>query len=253
MALISETDQGRLRESFAEMRRRVRLLFFTQTLGCETCLQTRQILDELPPLSDRIVIEEVNFVLEPDRAAQYGIDRVPAIAVVYEELEGAGGAGRAGGAGGAGTAGTDGRAVEVVDSRIRFLGAPAGYEFISLVQAVLLAGGRDSTLTAQSRSRLAAVDRPITMRVFTTPTCPHCPRAVTLAHEMAFASPHITAYAVEATEFPDLVRRYQVNGVPKTVVGDDVEILGALPEDTFLEHALGLVTRENVPFAQGSS
>ena len=70
------------------MRRRVRLLFFTQTLACETCLQTRQILDELPLLSDQIVIEEINFVLEPDKAAQYGIDRVPAIAVVYEEAAG---------------------------------------------------------------------------------------------------------------------------------------------------------------------
>src|SRR5580698_2858290 len=96
MALISSSDQQKLRESFAEMTRPVRLLFFTQTLGCETCLQTRQILDELPPLSDWIVIEEVNFVLEPDKAAQYGIDRVPAIAVVYEESQSAGGAGTAG-------------------------------------------------------------------------------------------------------------------------------------------------------------
>jgi thiol-disulfide isomerase/thioredoxin len=250
MPLISETDQERLRESFSQMHRRVRLLFFTQTIGCETCLQTRQILDELPPLSDWIVVEEVNFVLEPDKAAQYGIDRVPAIAVVYEESQRAGGAGTAGEAGRAETAGA---APAVVDSRIRFLGAPAGYEFISLVQAVLLAGGRESTLTEQSRTRLAAVDRPLTMRVFTTPTCPHCPRAVTLAHEMAFASAHITAYAVEATEFPDLVRRYQVNGVPKTVVGDDVEILGAVPEEAFLEHALGPVSNSRVPSAQERS
>jgi len=56
---------------------------------------------------------------------------------------------------------------------------------------------------------------------------------------MAFASPNITAYAVEATEFPDLVRRYQVTGVPKTVVNDQVEILGALPEEMFVEQALG--------------
>ena len=55
---------------------------------------------------------------------------------------------------------------------------------------------------------------------------------------MAFASPHITAYAVEATEFPDLARRYQVNGVPKTVVNEGVEILGALPEDEFVDQAL---------------
>jgi predicted DsbA family dithiol-disulfide isomerase len=55
---------------------------------------------------------------------------------------------------------------------------------------------------------------------------------------MAFASPNVTAYAVEATEFPDLARRYRVSGVPKTVVDDDIEILGALPESAFVEQAL---------------
>jgi alkyl hydroperoxide reductase subunit AhpF len=146
MALISPADQERLRESFAEMTRPVRLLFFTQTLGCETCPQTRQILDELPPLSDKVTIEEVNLILEGEKAAAYGIDRAPAIAVTYE---------------------ADGA---FSDSRIRFLGAPAGYEFISLVQAVLLAGGRASRLSEESQQRVAAVTRPVTMQVFTTPT-----------------------------------------------------------------------------------
>ena len=145
MALISAADQARLRESFAAMTRPVRLLFFTQTLGCETCLQTRQILDELPPLSDKIAIEEVNLILERDKSATYGIDRAPAIAVTYDDQ------------------GSQ-------DTRIRFLGAPAGYEFISLVEAVLLAGGRPPRLSAESLTRLAAVDKPVTMQVFTTPT-----------------------------------------------------------------------------------
>jgi predicted DsbA family dithiol-disulfide isomerase len=61
---------------------------------------------------------------------------------------------------------------------------------------------------------------------------------VILAHEMAFANSNITSYAVEVTEFPDLARRYQVNGVPKTVVDNGVEILGALPEDAFVAQAL---------------
>ena len=56
---------------------------------------------------------------------------------------------------------------------------------------------------------------------------------------MAFVSPKLTAYAVEATEFPDLARRYRVSAVPKTVVNDEKEILGALPEDAFVEQALG--------------
>ena len=55
---------------------------------------------------------------------------------------------------------------------------------------------------------------------------------------MAFANPNITAFAVEATEFPDLARKYHVSGVPKTVVNDDVEILGGLPQDAFIQQAL---------------
>src|SRR3954469_129135 len=85
MSLISPADQQHLRESFAEMERPVRLLFFTQTLDCETCLQTRQILDELPPLSDKVTLEEVNFILDAERVKEYGIDRVPAIAVAYDD------------------------------------------------------------------------------------------------------------------------------------------------------------------------
>jgi len=142
MSLISPADQDKLRDAFAEMTRPVRILFFTQTLDCETCLTTRQIVDELPPLSDKITIEEVNFVLEQDKAKQYGIDRVPALALVSDEG----------------------------DSRIRFLGAPGGYEFVALVQAVLLVGGRGPALSAGSLALLAAVDRPVTMQVFTTPT-----------------------------------------------------------------------------------
>jgi alkyl hydroperoxide reductase subunit AhpF len=142
MSLLSPADQDKLREAFSEMTRPVRLLFFTQALGCETCLTTRQILDELPPLSDRIVIEEINVVIDGDRARQYGIDRAPAIVLTCGDK----------------------------DSRIRFLGAPSGYAFISLVQAVMLVGGRPSILSAASLARLAAVDKPVTMQVFTTPT-----------------------------------------------------------------------------------
>jgi len=148
MALLAPADQDQLREAFSEMTAPVRLLFFTQTIDCEPCVQTRQILDELPALSDRIAIEEVNFVLDKDKAARYAVDRVPAIAVL----------------------GQNGSGETTEDSRIRFLGTPSGYEFISLVQAIRLVGGAGSTLTDDNRRRIAAVDKPVTMQVFTTPT-----------------------------------------------------------------------------------
>src|SRR5205085_6213055 len=135
-------------------------------------LQARQILDELPALSDKITIVEVNFILDADKATQYEIDRVPAVAIVGQDEAG-----------------------QERDSKIRFLGTPAGYEFMSLIQAVLLVGGRPSMLSEESLKLIAEVTAPTTVHVFTTPTCPHCPRAVAVAHEMAFANPNITSFA----------------------------------------------------------
>ena len=153
MALLSEQDRQTVRSHLAGLTHPVKLLFFTQTIGGpETTLIARQILDELVSLSDRISLEEVNFVLEKDRAAAFGIEAVPAIAILRGEE----------------------------DTRMRFLGAPAGYEFMSLIEAVLLAGGEETGLTPQSRELIAQhATGPIDIKVFVTPTCPHCPRAVT--------------------------------------------------------------------------
>ncbi|HVC19482.1 MAG TPA: hypothetical protein VNE16_05345 [Vicinamibacterales bacterium] len=146
MALLSDSDRLKLQEVLAAMPAPVRLVFFTQTLGCEMCLVTRQILDELVGLSDKLALEEVNFILDKDKVAAYGVDRVPAIAVVGD-----------------------------TDPGIRFYGAPTGYEFMSLVDAVLLVSGGSSALEGEdfsdaSLQRLAAVDQPVDLQVFVTPT-----------------------------------------------------------------------------------
>lgn len=218
MALLSEQDRQTVRTHLAELTHPVTLLFFTQTIGePETAGIARQILSELESLSDQVVLEEANFILEQDRAAQYGIEQIPAI-VLLRHGE---------------------------DTRLRFFGAPAGYEFMSLVEAVVLAGTDDSGLSPGSKALIAEqVTEPLDIQVFVTPTCPHCPRAVTLAHRMAVESPLIRAACVEATEFLDLSRKYRVTGVPKTVVNGTIEILGALAEDEFVK---GVVHRPDAP------
>ena len=57
---------------------------------------------------------------------------------------------------------------------------------------------------------------------------------------MARESAHIRATCVEATEFMDLSRKFRVTGVPKTIVNESIEILGALPEEQFVRGVLGL-------------
>ena len=213
MPLLSDQDQQTVRRHLADITRPVTVLFFTQTIGApETALIARQVVDEVASLSDRVSVEEVNLVLDRERSAEFGIDRIPAIVPLRDGA----------------------------DTRMRFLGAPAGYEFSSLIESILLAGTDDSGLTDESKRVIAEkVTAPLDIKVFVTPTCPHCPRAVTLAHRMAVESPNISATCVEATEFHDLSRQYRVTGVPKTVSSGGAEILGALPEEEFVLGVLG--------------
>jgi len=68
------------------------------------------------------------------------------------------------------------------------------------------------------------------LRVLILGSTIYCPRAVTLAHQLALASDWITADMVEAMEFPHLANRYQVYGVPHTVVNEVIHVEGAAPE-----------------------
>jgi glutaredoxin-like protein len=217
MPLLSPQDSATVQKHLANLTHEVTLLFFTQSIGApETVHLTRQVLNELLELNPKIRLEEVNLVLDRERAQQFGIEHVPAVALLKDGA----------------------------DTRMRFVGAPAGYEFMSLVEAVTLAGTDGSGLTDSSKALLAERTTPLDIRVFVTPTCVYCPRAVTMAHRMAVESPYVTATCIEATEFPDLARQYRVTGVPKTVAGR-IEILGALPEDQFVSGLLADPTADS--------
>ncbi len=208
MSLLSDRDRQTVQTHLAGLTHDVTLLFFTQTIAApETALIARQVVDEVASLSDRVSVDEVNLILDREKSALYGIDRIPAIVLLRDGA----------------------------DTRMRFLGAPAGYEFSSLIESIILAGTDDSGLTEDSKKLIAEkATSPMDIKVFVTPTCPHCPRAVTLAHRMAVESPNISATCVEASEFHDLSRQYRVTGVPKTVASGGAEILGALPEEEFI-------------------
>jgi alkyl hydroperoxide reductase subunit AhpF len=141
MPVLSPSDATRVREMLSDLPGSVRLVFFTQTLHCETCEPTKQILGELAELSGQITVEEHNLLLEGDLAATYGIDRVPAIAIVGAQ-----------------------------DYGIRFLGIPSGYEFMSLLDAIQLVSAGESGLSEASRTMIGELESPLALQVFVTPT-----------------------------------------------------------------------------------
>jgi len=136
-----------------------------------------------------------------------------------------------------------------VDYGIRFYGIPSGYEFTTLVEDVIDVSQRKANLSAESLDKIAAVQVPIHIQVFVTPTCPYCPSAVRLAHSLALASDKIRADMIEAIEFPQLANKYGVQGVPQTVINEHVRLEGAAPEPLFVAKVLqaaGLMTAQEV-------
>ena len=209
MALLSEQDQEHLRNEFVGLQQPVKLIVFTQEFECQYCRETRQIAEEVAELSDDITLEVYDFVADKEIAEQYNIDKIPATIVMV---------------GGEAAA----------DYGIRYYGIPSGYEFSSLIQDILMVGGNDAPLAAETEQWLADLTEPVHFQVFVTPTCPYCPPAVLLAHKMAMASELVTADMVEASEFPQLSMKYNVMGVPRTVINEDTHVEGAVPEHMLL-------------------
>ncbi|HAM44248.1 MAG TPA: glutaredoxin [Propionibacteriaceae bacterium] len=228
MALLKNKDREYLQGEFSKrLKNPVRLVVFTQTIACDFCEQTEQIAEEVAGLSDLISVEVYNFVNDKSVADQYGVDKIPALVVASEK-----------------------------DYGIRFFGIPAGYEFTSLVEDIMMVSSGDSGLSAETKAAVAGVTAPVHIQVFVTPTCPYCPGAVLLAHKLAMESDKILGDMVEATEFPHLAQKYNVMGVPRSVINEKTHIEGAVPEAMLiaqLMESLGAETpmvQEAVPGAK---
>ncbi len=119
--------------------------------------------------------------------------------------------------------------------RILFRGIPSGYEFSSLLTGIIDCGRSEKTLSDETMSFLDNLQEDLHIRVFVTPTCPHCPPSVVLAHRMAAYSDRVVAEAIEANEFQELSMKYQVQGVPRTVINETYAVEGSQPESYLVE------------------
>jgi glutaredoxin-like protein len=219
--LNKEVKEATKKKFDGEMQDKVTLIFFTQEPGrlivpdylkgqeCLFCKETRELLTEVSVLSEKIELVIYDFVGDKEKAAAYGIDKIPAVAVMGKK-----------------------------DYGIRFFGIPAGYEYTSLIEAITDVSKEKTGLSQKTKDALATVDKDIHIQVFVTPTCPYCAIAVRLAHQFALESPRVKSDMVESTEFPHLAQKYNVFGVPKTVINENIFIEGAVPEEDFLDNVL---------------
>src|SRR6185295_16369577 len=168
MSFLSADTQTEVKQLFEDLTGEVRLLFFTLResslfipgRGCETCKDTRLLLEEVASLSDKIKLEVHDFEAESDLARELGIDRIPAFVIAGDAVRG----------------------------KVRYFGMPSGYEFSVFLGGILDVSKGKSDLTEASLETIESLSKDLHIQVFVTPTCSYCPQVARLAHKLAVES-----------------------------------------------------------------
>jgi len=221
--LIDERSQEALKEKFRrELQNEVSLSVFIGPDNKEYCDFTVQLCEELNGLDSKI--KPKVYQNSDGNATSLGIIRTPTVLIGWDQ-----------------------------GYKVKYTGAPAGQEAGGFIEAISLISRRDSGLQEDSRVKLQNIDRPVSIRVYVTPTCPHCPRAVLLAHQIAIESKgrvesecveasekRVESECVEASENMDLAIQFNVSSVPQQVINGDMSSIsiGVQPEAKFVDDVL---------------
>ena len=210
MSLIPDDKKEVLRNDLKErMVDPVKIVMFTQEVECRFCSDTRQLVQEIATLNDKIEVEVYDFMVDAAKAQELKIEKIPALAIIGKK-----------------------------DYGVRIYGIPYGYELQTLIAAVVGVSTGKTDLSDKTKAILADVKAPVHIQVFVTLTCPHCPVAASIAHKLAIESDMITADVIDSSEFATLAQKYSVIGVPKIVINEKVDLVGAFSEDLFAEHVV---------------
>jgi glutaredoxin-like protein len=210
MGMIPDDKKEVLRSDFREkLVNPVKLVMFTQEVECGSCQSTRELIQEIAAVDSRISTEVYDFMADAAKAKEYNIDKIPGLAIVG-----------------------------VKDHGVRMYGLPYGYELQTLIDAIINVSKGKTDLSDKTKKILEDIKSQVQIKVFVSLTCPHCPVAAAVAHKLAIENNFITAEVISTSEFPDLALKYNVMGVPKVVINDKIDFVGAFDEDLFAENIL---------------
>ena len=208
--MIDDSTKKAVQQRLKELPGPITLLSFTNK-ECEHCSHIDELLDELSELNNKITVKKLKIEDSPAEVKKYSVEHPPTI--VFE--------------------GKDKR-------HLQYHGIPAGHEFATFLQVILDVAKGEPNVSPALKEKIKAIDFPVHFRVFVTPTCPYCPPAAKIAYDFALLNDKIKADVYEATEFPDLSNKYEVVGVPKTILNETIELAGSYPPDVVLMKVLAL-------------
>ncbi|MBE0521641.1 MAG: thioredoxin family protein [Candidatus Methanoperedenaceae archaeon] len=207
--VFSDTENKTIEKKFELLENDVEIIMFTQDHECHFCKETREFVEKIGESSPKIKTTVYDFVNDGDKAKKYGINKIPAIAIIGKN-----------------------------DYGIRYYGVPAGYEFNVFLDDIVDVSKGTTPLPDTIKKKLAGINKPVHIQVFVSPTCPYCPVAARTSRRLAIENNNIRSDVIEMTEFPHLVQKYGVMSVPHIIINEDTSFIGAQPPGVFVEQIL---------------
>jgi glutaredoxin-like protein len=201
-----EELKGKVKDALKDLKNPVNMVLFTSEKDCEYCKDAKEIADLVAQSNEKIKLESLDLEKDKEKAKEYNVDKVPALIIHGDEKR-----------------------------MVRFFGMAAGYEFSTLISDIKDASNGKPDISDDLIEKIKAIDKKLHIQVFVTPTCPYCPGAVKVAHDLALLNPKITGDMIESMEFRELALMHEVSGVPKTVINGKTDFVGAKPLDAVLK------------------
>ena len=218
--------------------------------------ETRELLNELVKLSERLHLTVHDVNIDPATATRYNVNAVPTVIIRKHASSAQQHPDSDDSQSDDGEVVAETPSVLAVgagvpsperDANVRFVGLPGGYEFSTLLADIVDVSRGRTGLSADTVAAVRAIETPVHLQVFVTPNCPYCPPVARIAHQLAMVNPLVLAEVIEANEFEALSARYRVQTVPKTIINDQIEFVGPRSEARMLAAILEAVRRDTQP------
>lgn len=197
-----------LEELLKDMKQKVYMQLYVAEITSPAAKRMMDFLKTIAELNDKLSLEVINHSKLEAVDVSYKIERVPMILLLDDERN---------------------------YHRVKYYGIPAGHEVQSLIQGILAMSGAPISISDELLARVKSIQKKVTLKVFVTLGCPHCPQAVHKAHQIAMLNENVTAEMIDAEEFYEYSSLYNVSSVPQIVINDKFNLIGNVPLSLYLD------------------
>ncbi|MEM4295671.1 MAG: thioredoxin family protein [Candidatus Anstonellales archaeon] len=200
MALFDENVREQVRAFLNSMESDVLVVFHNKSNECDFCPDIQELLKELNEINKKI-----NFKVLDD-----SYELKPALEIRGKNK-----------------------------GKIVYYGIPSGYEFGPFLSALVNAStGNAKAIDDETKAKIKEIDKEVNIKIFVTPSCMYCPAIALASYAFSTINDNITTEIIEASEFPELSNKYKVNAVPKVIINDSEQFVGAVSPDVFVERII---------------